>query len=220
MKTSKAYSFILWGDSEKPCEGLPQFIAERVRVDQYHKFFHFILHKPEDFTAPILTRTKVEKPKYHYHCVIQFRVAQDVERIITLLVKEWAVRHPEYGECPFTVNTAFDGKCNNVCAFLAYVKHDRGYLQYLEYKLQKPESFKTEYLWDDIQSTNDELLEAQLQQTIQYIDQCERKATGFSTAREIGLECSSLAEGFAQCRNEMEMRVMRMTFHARREDGL
>lgn len=219
MKTSKPFSFILWGDESGFDSRLALYLMERVKVLQNFDYLHYIVHKPEEEAPSVLKRLPPKSKKYHAHCILHFNASVDYDLIVRGFVTLWASTNPGFGECPYTTNTEFEGKCNNTSSFFAYVLHDPRYMRYLEEKCKKPETHKIEYAPDDIQSTDDEKLENELQKAYAFIFEKVRVMQSFEDARSAGDSADTLRQALMECRNESQMRVAMMAHRARMLEG-
>lgn len=216
MKTSKPFAFVLWADSGE----LPLYIWNTWKGMRDFHYMHWIRHEAEAESPSLIKRVKREKPKAHYHCVVQWRKPFDYAANLEPLVKAWATSHTDWGECPFTWDRLHDGKVLNLSAWLAYVIHDERYMAYCEKHLLKPETHKRAYTWDDIQSTDDILLERQCQNALVFIEQCWAKDRRVDNAKEIGFEAPSLTNALENCETYQQMLVAEKIFKARYNEAL
>lgn len=212
MKTSKPFAFVLWADSGE----LPIYLWNTLKGLHDFHYMHWIRHYAEDEPPSLLKRVKREKPKAHYHCVIQWRKPFDYAVYLEALVREWTITHSNWGECPFTWDRSHDGKVLNLSAWLAYVVHDKRYMAYCEKNLLKPETHKQEYSWNDIQSSDDILLERQCQNALGYIEQCWAKMRRFEVAKELGKTAKSLTDALDGCESLNQMLVTERMYRASR----
>ena len=215
MKSSKPFAFVLWVKDER----LPLYIAEQVMSLPHFDFFHWIHHKAEKEPKAIIKRASKQKPKEHWHCVVHFRKAIDYDLILRAYVKMWALHHPEFGEMPFTYARTHEGKVNNLSTWLAYVVHDKRYMAYIESKCDKPESHKHAYTWNDIRSTDYDLLNLQAVNAISFIENCEKVTRDFEDAKEIGFDSPRLSDALGHCKNYHQMLVAGSMWKAARIDA-
>jgi len=208
MKTSKPFSFVLWANSGE----LPLYIHEVLGAMPDWGWMHWIHHKPEKEPPSLLKRVKREKPKHHYHCLLSWRKPLDFSASLEPIVRAWATSHPEWGECPITWDRTHEGKCLNVSAWLAYVIHHPAYMAYCERKRDKPETHKRCYKWDDIQSTDDLLLERQLHNAVAYIDQCITSEDRVNCAKSLAVESPSLRQALLNCETYNQMQIVRAVY--------
>lgn len=211
MKSSKPFSFVLWVSDD----ALVKYLAEYLKLQKDFDYFHFIRHKAEKERANVITRATKSKPKPHWHCVCHFRKAIDYDTIIRFRVMLWASEHPKYGECPYTFSRTHEGKVNNICTWLAYVVHDEAYMAYLEKKCDKPECHKASYKWNDIRSTNYDLLNDQVVNALSFIAQLDTAERNLQEAKELGIESESLTSALWHCRTYNQMLVASQLFKAR-----
>lgn len=216
MKSSKPFAFVLWSDDER----LPLYLSEQVKVRPYFDYLHYIRHDAEKEPAPVIKNATKQESKPHWHCVLHFRKATDYEQIVRLLVTLWASDHPEFGECPFTFARTHEGKVNNLSTWLAYVVHEPNYMAYIESKCDKPESHKMQYDWNDIRSTDYDLLNTQVVNALAYIDKCDKAMRSFVDAKEMGMEAESLTKALGHCETYHQMLVVGSIFKARQWDGV
>lgn len=216
MKTSKPFAFVLWADSGE----LPLYIWNTWKgLNDFH-FMHWIRHEAEAEPKSLLKRVKREKPKPHFHCVMAWRKPFDFAANLEPLVRAWASSHAEFGECPFTWDRSHDGKVLNLSAWLAYVIHEPRYMEFCERRLLKPETHKRHYKWDDIQSTDDILLERQCQNAVAFIEQCWEKLHRVDEAKEIGVEALSLSDALLGCKDWQQMNIARAIYKARADEAV
>lgn len=215
MKSSKPFAFVLWVKDER----LPLYLAEQVKPLPNFDYFHWIYHKAEKEPKAIIKRASKQKPKPHWHCVVHFRKAIDYDFILRGFVKMWSLHHPEFGEMPFTYARTHEGKVNNLCTWLAYVVHDERYMAYIESKCDKPESHKQSYDWNDIRSTDYDLLNVQVVNAISFIENCEKVTRDFEDAKEIGFDSPRLSDALGHCKNYHQMLVAGSMWKAARIDS-
>jgi len=216
MKSSKPYSFVLWVSDE----ALVKYLEEYLKLQKDFDYFHWIRHKAEKERANIISRASKSKPKPHYHCVCHFRKAIDYDLIIRFRVILWAKEHPKYGDCPYTFARTHEGKVNNPSTWLAYVVHNPAYMAYLEKKCDKPECHKYAYTWDDIRSTDYDLLNLQVQNAVSFIDQLNTAERNLQEAKELGLDGSSLVGSLLHCKTYNQMLVVSQIYKAREYESM
>lgn len=211
MKTSKPFAFVLWADSGE----LPLYIQGLLSGLADWHYMHWIRHEAEAEPKSLLKRVKRDKPKAHYHCVMQWRKPFDYASNLEPIIRTWAKDHGEWGECPFTWDRSHEGKVLNLSAWLAYVVHDKRYMVYCEKNLLKPETHKRRYKWDDIQSTDDLLLERQCQNAVAFIEQCYAKIRRVDTAKDLALSAPSLVDALLECENSNQMLIAEKIYRAK-----
>lgn len=215
MKSSKPFAFVLWVDDDR----LPKYVAERVKCLQHFDYFHYIRHEAEQERPNILKRATKQKPKRHYHCAIHFRKATDYETMLVALVHGWTCQDQalvdKYGALPFTFARTHEGKINNLSTWLAYVVHEPRYMAYIESHCDRPETYKTAYSWDDIKSTDYDILEAQVQNALAFIDKCDQSANNFEHAKELGEQEARLTDALRHCTTYNQMLVVKSMFFAK-----
>lgn len=214
MKTSKPFAFVLWADGAD----LPYYVKETLQSAYGFHFFHFIRHEPEDEPAPLISRLQPTPGKPHWHCLCHINRPEDYAMLLELIVRRWAMSHPEYGECPMSYSRSHDGKCNCIPAWLAYVIHDPRYMAYLEQKKERPESYKTPYSWDDIKSTSDELLNEQCLNAAGWIDKTCRALEQFKNAVALGASSRRLLPALQEMTSYSSMLACKTAFFAARID--
>lgn len=210
MKSSKPFSFVLWVDDER----LPAYLAEWISEQKDFDYFHYIRHEAEAEKAPILKRATKTEPKVHWHCLAHFRKAVDYDMLLRPRVVLWAKDHPEYGEMPFTYVRTHEGKVNNISTWLAYVVHEARYMAHLERMCDKPETHKREYSWDDIQSSDYDLLNAQVTNALAFIERLDETARRFEDAKDLGISESRLSEALRKCKTYPQMLAAKTMFLA------
>lgn len=215
MKSSKPYAFVLWVSDDR----LPIYLVNRLSTMKHFGYLHYIKHKAEEPREQLIKRSTKEKPKPHYHCVVSFRKAIDYDSLIRPLVVLWSSTNTEFGECPYTFMRTHEGKVNNISSWLAYVIHDKDYMMYLERKHDKPETYKHEYSFNDIVSTDYDILEDQAHNTTSFISQCSEVLQRFEDAKEIGANSLSLSEAISHCTTYSQMMVAEKVYKARRFDS-
>lgn len=214
MKSSKPFAFVLWVKDER----LPLYLAERVKMMTHFDYFHWIHHKAEKEPKAIIKKASKQPPKQHWHCVVHFCKATDYEMILRGFISLWAKEHPEYGEMPFTFARTHEGKVNNLCTWLAYVIHEPRYMAFIESKCDKPESHKHSYDWNDIKSTDYDLLNLQVQNAVSFVDKCEKTVRDFEDAKERGFDSPRLSDALGHCSNYHQMLVAGAMWKAARID--
>jgi len=211
MKSSKPFSFVIWTDDNR----LPKYLLEIFSSMSNFDYFHYIHHEAEQEAPSVITKATKSPPKAHYHAVLHFRKATDYDLAITGRVGLWAKDHPEYGPMPFTFNRTHEGKVNNLSTWLAYVVHDPQYMQYIESKCDKPESHKRQYDWNDIVSSDYDLLNAQVINALSFIEKCVKSSRMFEDAKDMAMEGSRLLDILANCESYAQMLVAQKIYQAK-----
>lgn len=211
MKSSKPFAFVLWSSDKD----LPMYLKNRLETMSNFGYMHYIRHKAEEPHERIIKKSKIEKPKPHYHCVVSFTKPMDYDSIIRPLVMLWASTNQKFGDCPYTYLRTHEGKVNNISTWLAYVIHHPDYMRYLELKHDKPESYKNQYDFNDIISTDYQILEIQAHNAVSFIRQCCDVIQRFDDAKCIGMTSNSLADALSGCHTYTQMLVVEKVYRAR-----
>lgn len=214
MKSSKPYAFVLWVDDDR----LPVYLVNRLSSMSHFGYLHYIKHKAEEPRQQLIKRSTKEKPKPHYHCLVSFTKATDYDNILRPLVMLWASTNPDFGECPYTFMRTHEGKVNNISSWLAYVIHHKDYMLYLESKHDKPETYKNEYTFNDVVSTDYDILEDQAHNAVSFISQCCEVLQRFEEAKELGANARTLSEALSRCKTYSQMLVVKTVYTAGRSD--
>lgn len=210
MKTSKPYSFVLWVSDDR----LPEFVGQSLKQQSEFDYFHCIKHEAEGAQAHIIKRAAAEKPKAHYHCIAHFRKPFSYDDFLRDVVTKWAKLHDEFGTCPMTISRTHEGKTNNVSTWLLYVLHNADYMRYLERVCDKPESHKTEYDWNAIHSTDYDILNAQANNAVSYLEQLCKRIDSVENAKELALKSKSQLDALLQCEDYHAMLVVSQIYRA------
>lgn len=211
MKTSKPFAFVLWVDDEQ----LPQYLRNVFEPMDGFSFMHWIKHKAEKEPPSLLKRVKRSKPKPHFHCVMSWKKPLDYPSVIDPRVRLWAATHNGFGDCPWTYDRTHEGKVLNMSTWLAYVVHNPDYMAFCERNLDKPETHKHVYKWDNIKSTDDSILDRQITNAAAYISQCAEKMNRVEQAKRLGSDgASSLAEKLLECKDYSQMLMVKAIHNA------